>query len=159
MQLFTRVLAAAIAAAPFFAQAAPLSLRQSDDKIPGKYIIRLKPDTDVASIAAHHNKVRNIHARNLARRNGGEGTLGKEREYSFGGFKGYAGSFDAATVEELRALDEVLDVEEDFMMYTVQSNLKATVQINWNATKLDITTTSSQLITRKPANLFTHAQD
>ena len=148
MQLFTRLLAAAVAAAPFFAQAAPLSLRQSDDKIPGKYIIRLKPDTDVSTIAAHHNKVRNIHKRNLARRNDGEESRGKEREYSFGSFKGYAGSFDATTVEELKALPEVLTVEEDFMMHTLQVN----------ATKPDNSTTSSQLITRKPANFSTYAQ-
>jgi hypothetical protein len=30
-----------------------------------------------------------------------------EREYGFGNFKGYAGSFDDATIEELKALPEV----------------------------------------------------
>jgi len=148
MHFFTPLLAAALAAAPLFAQAVPLSLRQSNDKIPGKYIIRLKPDTDVAAIAAHHNKVRDIHARNLGRRYNGQGRAGKEREYSFGGFKGYAGSFDAATVEELKALPEVVTVEEDFIMYTVQVN----------STVPDNSTTSAPLITRKQIAPTTRAR-
>ncbi|EAT79537.2 hypothetical protein SNOG_13210 [Parastagonospora nodorum SN15] len=96
-----------------------LNLTPPKEVIPGKYIIQLKPDTDVASIAAHHNKVRSIYARNLARR-GEDGTSGSpvEREFGFGDFKAYAGSFDEATIEELKAMPEVLDVEQDFIMRT-----------------------------------------
>lgn len=122
MQFFTRLLTAAIAAAPFFVQAVPLAPRQSDGKIPGKYIIRLKPNADVATIASHHNKVREIHARNLARRSTAEERAGKEHEYNFGGFKGYAGSFDPATIAEVEAMDEVLTVEQDYIMYLMQSD-------------------------------------
>lgn len=111
MQFFTRITALAAAAAPFLAQAAPVVAPRANDLIPGKYIIQLKPDTDVASIAAHHNKVRSIHARNLARRgNDGPGGAPVEREYGFGDFKGYAGSFDEATIEELKTLPEVIQV-------------------------------------------------
>ncbi|KAH9876450.1 hypothetical protein J1614_003581 [Plenodomus biglobosus] len=118
MQFFTRLLAATATAVPFLAQAAPVAPRAADELIPGKYIVQLKPETDIASIAAHHNTVRAIHARNLARRADGEESAGVEREYEFGDFKGYAGAFDADTVEELKALPEVLLVEQDFMMYT-----------------------------------------
>lgn len=114
MQFFTRFVALAAAAAPFVAQAAPLASRSTDEVIEGKYIIQLKPDADIATIAAHHNKVREIHARNLARRDDGEVSTGVEREYDFGSFKGYAGSFDAATIEELKALDEVSTVMFQF---------------------------------------------
>lgn len=108
MQFFTRFLALAATAAPFLAQAAPLSPRSTDSLIAGKWIIQLKPDTDIASVTAHHEKVRAIHARNLARRdNDAEVSTGIEREYDFGNFKGYAGSFDEATIEELKALPEV----------------------------------------------------
>ncbi|KAL6710311.1 hypothetical protein ACN47E_009257 [Coniothyrium glycines] len=141
MQFITRVLAAAAAAAPFLAQAAPLSTRQSDDIIPGKYIIRLKPDADIATIASHHIKVREIHARNLARRYTEEESGGKEREYSFGGFKGYAGSFDAATITELEAMDEVMIVEPDYIMYTAQVN----------STVPDNTNISASLVTQENA--------
>ncbi|KAH7066654.1 subtilisin-like protease-like protein [Paraphoma chrysanthemicola] len=118
MQFFTRFLAAAATAAPFLAQAAPVAPRAEDDFVPGKYIIQLKPDADIASIAAHHNTVREIHARNLARRNDGDESAGIEQEYDFGDFKGYAGSFDDATIDELKALPEVLFVEPDYIMYT-----------------------------------------
>jgi hypothetical protein len=111
MQFFTRIAALAVAAAPFLANAAPVASRAADDLIPGKYIIQLKPETDIASIAAHHNKVRSIHARNLARRDDGDSSAGLEREYQIGDFKGYAGSFDDATIEELKALPEVSRIQ------------------------------------------------
>ena len=108
MQFFTRLTAVVAAAAPFLASAAPVSAPPANEVIPGKYIVQLKPDTDIASIAAHHNKVRSIHARNLARR-GDASPSGSpvEREYGFGDFKAYSGSFDDATIEELKALPEV----------------------------------------------------
>jgi oryzin len=106
MQFFTHILTLAAAAAPFIANAAPLASRAADEFIPGKYIIQLKPDTDVASIAVHHNRVRSIHARNLARRDGAV-TGGMEREFQIGDFKAYAGSFDETTIEELKAMPEV----------------------------------------------------
>jgi len=110
MQFFTRIVALAAAAAPFLAHAAPVEAPRANEVIPGKYIVQLKPDTDVASIAAHHNKVRSIHARNLARR-GNDGPSGSpvEREFGFGDFKAYAGSFDDATLEELKTLPEVIE--------------------------------------------------
>jgi oryzin len=108
MQFFTRILGLAVTAAPFIANAAPLASRAADDLLPGKYIIQLKPDIDIASIAAHHNRVRSIHARNLARRDGNAAVSGgMEREFQIGDFKAYAGSFDDITIEELKALPEV----------------------------------------------------
>ncbi|KAG9199918.1 hypothetical protein G6514_007818 [Epicoccum nigrum] len=93
---------------------------EGDGLIPGKYIVQLKPETDIASIAVHHNVVREIHARNLAKRDiaAAEEEAGVEREYGFGDFKGYAGAFDAATVEELKSLPEVLNVVQDYIMTT-----------------------------------------
>lgn len=110
MQLFTRIAALAAAAAPFLIQAAPVAAPPPNEVIPGKYIVQLKPDTDVASVAAHHNKVRSIHARNVARR-GDDGSDGSpvEHEYAFGDFKAYSGSFDEATVQELKSLPEVIE--------------------------------------------------
>ncbi|KAG9184938.1 oryzin [Alternaria panax] len=127
MQFFTRITALAAAAAPFLANAAPVEAPRANEAIPGKFIIQLKPDTDLASIVAHHNKVRSIHARNLARR-GDDSASGTpvEHEYGFGNFKGYAGSFDDATIELLKALPEVLTIEPDFVMriseYVTQAN-------------------------------------
>jgi oryzin len=78
--------------------------------VPGRYIITLDPATDAASITLHHNRVREIHSRNLARRDvNNEEDLGEgvDKTYELGDFKGYAGSFDAGTIGELIALPEV----------------------------------------------------
>lgn len=106
MQSITRWAALVAAAVPFFAQAAPIN---PSELVPGKWIIQLKPDVDVATIAAHHNKVREIHARNVLRRRGlsSAESVGVEHEYGFGNFHGYSGGFDAATIEELKGLPEV----------------------------------------------------
>jgi hypothetical protein len=110
MQFLTRLTAVAVAALPFVAQTAPITSSKFA-AIPGKYIVQLRPDVDVASIAAHHAQVRSIHARNvntLTRRDLAEAeSIGLEHEYGFGEFHGYSGGFDAATVEELKALPEV----------------------------------------------------
>lgn len=106
MQFFTRVVALAAAVMPF-AAAAPLAQRNAN-AVPGKWIITLKPEADLAAIESHHNKVREIHARNIARRSvADEEKGGVEHEYGFGDFKGYSGSFDPATIEELKNLPEV----------------------------------------------------
>jgi oryzin len=120
MQLFTRFFAIAAAATPFIAQAAPFASRPANEVVPGKWIIQLRPDSDAASIGAHYSRVRDIRARNLARRTYGYGPLasGVERDLCIGNFKAYAGSFDDRTIEELRAMPEVLVVEQDYIMTT-----------------------------------------
>jgi hypothetical protein len=116
MHFLTCVIAIAAAATQSFANAAPLVPRGSSELVSGKYIIQLRPDTDVASIAAHHSKVRSIQARNLARRSS-DGLVGRgmEREFQIGDFKAYAGTFDKKTVDELKALPEVNAEEEPGM--------------------------------------------
>ncbi|KAF1993915.1 subtilisin-like protein [Amniculicola lignicola CBS 123094] len=120
MQAFTRLLALAAAALPFLATAAPVFTAPADEIVPGKYIVQLRPDVDISTIATHILNVREIHARNIARREvSEEETGGIEHEYSFGDFHGYSGSFDAATIAELEALDEVLVIEPDTIMTTL----------------------------------------
>ncbi|KAJ4299049.1 hypothetical protein N0V90_004293 [Kalmusia sp. IMI 367209] len=109
MSSFFGLLALAAAAIPFLTQAAPVSTPVAGQVVSGKWIITLQPNADVATIASHISKVREIHARNIGHRSVAEDELGGvERQYGFGSFKGYAGSFDEATIEELRNLPEVL---------------------------------------------------
>jgi oryzin len=132
MQFFTRVVAIAIVATPFFANAAPVSAREAADEIiPGKYIVQLKPEADVSSVVSHLNVVREIHARNLAKREVAvaEEKAGIEREFGFGDFKGYSGAFDAATVEELKALPEVRGIQP------VQTHLTDAHDRSWRSLK------------------------
>lgn len=118
MQLFTRVLALAAAAAPLFVSAAPLTTSQSE----GRYIVQLKPGTDAALLAAHHTRVRGIQARNLDRRQDEGATESVERKFDFGEFKGYCGSFDVATVEALRNLPEVNSHRENCKLWILTTS-------------------------------------
>ena len=117
MQFFNRLTAVA-AAVLTLAFAAPVP--SESELVPGKYIVQLKPNVDVATIAAHHEKVRKIHAENVAKRDVFEGeSAGIEQDFGFGDFHGYAGGFDENTVEELKKMPEVLNVEQDTIMTTL----------------------------------------
>jgi oryzin len=113
MQLFARIFALAVAVVPFLAQAAPIATRSPEDVLAGQYIVQLMPDADIASITAHHKKVRSIR-----RRDDLNVSVSIDQEYNFGDFKGYSGLFDPAVIAELEAMPEVLLVEKDYMMYT-----------------------------------------
>ncbi|KAF2117118.1 subtilisin-like protease-like protein [Lophiotrema nucula] len=119
MQFFTR-LAALAAALPFFAIGAPI-VQSAAELVPGKWIVRLSPDLDAAHIAVHHAKLRQIHEKNVKKRDGTDvEATGIENVYNFGSFKGYSGGFDAATIEALRFMPEVVEVEQDTVMTTLE---------------------------------------
>lgn len=89
-------------------QAAPVSAAVAGQVIPGRWVVTLKANTGGATVASHMVQVREIHTRNARRRSlAPQESGGIERQYSIGDFKGYAGSFDTATIEELRSLPEV----------------------------------------------------
>ncbi|KAF1911077.1 oryzin precursor [Ampelomyces quisqualis] len=113
MQFFTCINALAAAAVLLLANVAPVASRTTDNAIAGEYIIQLKPDT-TASIDAHYDKVRSIHARNLDCRNSCNFSAGIQHKYQFNNFQAYAGSFDYATIKEIEALPEVLFVEPNY---------------------------------------------
>jgi oryzin len=107
MQVLLQLLAFA-ATVPVLARAARLSAALAEHVVPGKWIVMLRPDADGATMASHLERVREIHKRDVGRRGGVEHESGGiERQYGFRGFKGYAGSFGAAAVEELRRMPEV----------------------------------------------------
>jgi oryzin len=72
--------------------------------LPGKYIVRLKPDVE-SHLQAHTEWVSEIHSHNLARRGGD--SVGIEKTYHFASFEGYAGSFDDETLEAIKANPDV----------------------------------------------------
>ena len=104
--------------------AAPIALPKDAAAAPSatKYIVTLKSTTNED---AHVSWVKDLHARNLARR-GGQGPSGVDKKYQINGFKAYSGEFDAATLAEIKANDDVEDIEEDQTWYisalTTQSN-------------------------------------
>lgn len=66
----------------------------------GKYIITLKEGTSAATAESHIQWVNGVHERSLGRRD--LDLAGLEKTYEIGSFSGYAGNFDAATIEQIR---------------------------------------------------------
>jgi hypothetical protein len=94
----TAAFVAAVLAAPLARDAKAGSI------IPNSYIITLKPDVDQSGVASHLTWVNEVHKRSLGRR----GFSGVEHTYEGAtSFKGYAGTFDEATIEEIRNSPEV----------------------------------------------------
>lgn len=103
MTMLSQVLSLGLLAA----SAAAAALPAASNSIPGKFIVRLKPDVE-SHLEAHTEWVSHIHARNLARRGSSDTeTVGIEKTYSFADFEGYAGSFDEETLEAIKANPDV----------------------------------------------------
>lgn len=87
------------------APAAPLA--EPGAIIPGSYIITLKPEIDAVKARIHLKWVKDVHKRSLTKRE----ELGVEKTYdSKSGFQGYAGTFDSATIKEIKKSREVKNV-------------------------------------------------
>lgn len=100
-----------LAAVP--ALAAPNGIARSADPtgpefIEGRYIIQLKPGTSPEAVTTHHNAVRSF----LRRRDGSAGSVHKTFQIG-DNFNAYSGSFDNATLDAIKGLDEVLTVEQN----------------------------------------------
>lgn len=109
-----RRLALALGAAllPAAALAAPTAPRDTPDAAPGKYIVTLKQDANVDT-AEHLTWVQDIHRRSLSKRD----TAGVEKTYNISTWSAYAGEFDDATLEEIKANPDVAEVIPDYYQY------------------------------------------
>ncbi|EGX91264.1 alkaline serine protease Alp1 [Cordyceps militaris CM01] len=91
----------------------------------GKYIVTLKDGATASKVESHLQWVNDVHARSVGRRD--LNLNGVEKTYGIGSFNGYAGNFDAATIEEIKNSPEVAAVELDqkWTLYalTTQSNV------------------------------------
>ncbi|KAF2156381.1 alkaline serine protease Alp1 [Myriangium duriaei CBS 260.36] len=75
-----------------------------------KYIITLKPDADMHQ---HIRLVQDMHTKSLFRRENNQVFDGVSHQYNISSFRGYAGHFDRAVVEQLKTHDDVAHVEAD----------------------------------------------
>jgi hypothetical protein len=88
--------------------AAPTSSSGVDSTIPGSYIITLKQDIIPPVVKAHMKWVGKVHQRSLEKRDGDNGV---EKTYETeAGFRGYSGTFDPATIKQIKNSPEVRDI-------------------------------------------------
>lgn len=87
-----------------FASAAPTPVNaRASEPIPNKFIVTLKEGIASTDRESHLAWVSDVHAQSLGRRQ----LAGVEKTYNISTFQGYAGSFDEATIEEIKASPEV----------------------------------------------------
>ncbi|KAL4808300.1 alkaline protease 1 [Aspergillus unguis] len=98
---------------------APIIEARRTEKLPGKYIVTFKSGLQAEEIDAHTTWASNVHKRNLERRGLTERDQysGIEKNYKINKFAAYSGSFDDATIEEIRNNADVANVEEDQVWY------------------------------------------
>lgn len=98
-----RQLATTLTALLPLASAVPTQKQQKREVIPGKYIITLKDSASSADVESHLGWVQSVHARSLTKRQ----TAGVEKTYNIDTWNAYAGEFDDATIEEIKASADV----------------------------------------------------
>lgn len=81
-----------------FAVAGPIQQREEGPNVEGKYIVILKDSVSAEGAESHLSWVSDVHKRSLGRRD----LTGIENTYDMPGFRGYAGQFDEATLEEIK---------------------------------------------------------
>lgn len=81
-----------------WATAFPVIDKRGANVIPNNYIVTLKPGVPLSEVDAHLDWVREIQSRSVSRRD----ITGVDKVYSIEDFKAYAGSFDPATIEQIR---------------------------------------------------------
>ncbi|KAK1760368.1 subtilisin [Echria macrotheca] len=89
--------------------------RRAGLTVPNNYIVTLKPGISPPDLTAHLNRIRSVHARSSRQR---RDTAGIEKVYTISSdFTAYAGSFDAATLNQILASDDVEAVEPDMIWH------------------------------------------
>lgn len=91
------------------------ALAATGDIIEGAYIVMLKPETPEPEFEAHCSWAAGIQSPGVAKGSGNgefpEGVL--KHTYLFGTMKGYVGTFDNKTIEEIATRPEVNYIEPD----------------------------------------------
>ncbi|KAK2754357.1 Secreted subtilisin-like serine protease sub5 [Arachnomyces sp. PD_36] len=116
MRTFGTLVSLSLAALPL-AQAAPIhTVADTENVIPGSYIVVMKDDLTTETFDNHRNWVSNYNARgSMASRVRG-GNHGVQHTYDFGALKGYAGIFDDDTINSIANTPDVAYIEPDRIM-------------------------------------------
>ncbi|KAA8911644.1 uncleaved alkaline protease [Sphaerosporella brunnea] len=133
------LLAAAAAILPF-TNALPMhstssnaASTQAGSIVPDHYIVVLKPNVTNQQFEEHQVWATSRHNRRLARRDDNNLT-GIKNKYHFGQFTAYSGAFDASTIDEIKARDEVAHVEEDKIV--VAQGIVAQQDATWGIARI-----------------------
>ncbi|KAK4497322.1 hypothetical protein PRZ48_011772 [Zasmidium cellare] len=103
-----------LALAALQANAHPLAERQTTD---GAYIVTLKKELTTEASEGHVSWATTLSSNSLRRRQE-NGTSSDFKSYKIPGFNAYSGYFDASSISEIEASEDVANVEPDVLVYT-----------------------------------------
>ncbi|KAK7734734.1 proteinase B [Cytospora paraplurivora] len=118
--------------------AAPILSSSSAEALPNRYIIKFKKHVTESQTSDHHQWLNSVHtanqeSRELELRKRGQFPLvddvfeGLKHTYKIGGgFLGYAGHFDDATIEAIRQHPDIEVIEQDTIVHTMKYNTEET---------------------------------
>ncbi|KAL7272639.1 hypothetical protein RUND412_004540 [Rhizina undulata] len=141
MQLQNLILAALVVL-PFGALGSPIPQGSTVGAVvPNAYIVVLNENISESDFSAHRLWAADLHASSLARI-GDTGTTGLKHTYSLGSLKGYSGTFDKATIDEIATRTEVAYVEPDTVV-TAQAFVTQTSVPSWGLARISHSTTGT----------------
>ncbi|WYZ36526.1 hypothetical protein EsH8_II_000032 [Colletotrichum jinshuiense] len=89
-------------------------LDSTQNALPNRFIVSLKPGLSETTVEGHLNWVRDVHQRRSVTR---RDIAGVEKTFNIGTFHAYAGSFDQETLTEIKSNEAVELVEPDTPIY------------------------------------------
>lgn len=116
MQFLTNLALAALAILPVFGS--PVPATPKGEYIPDSWIVILNEGISQSAFQAHQTWASNAYAASLSKRGLEARSNTFDYTYNTGTMKGYAGTFDKATIEEIASRPEVAYVEANGVMKT-----------------------------------------
>lgn len=113
MQFLTNLALAALAILPAFGSPVPVS-----GTIPDSWIVVLNEGISQSAFQSHQSWASNAHSESMRKRGLEARSETFDYTYNTGSLKGYAGTFDKATIEKIAARPEVAYVEANAVMTT-----------------------------------------
>lgn len=127
MQFLTNLALAALAILPAFGSPVPTAPK-AGDIVPDSYIVVLNEGVSQSAFQAHQNWASSVYTASLRKRGLEAPAETFQYTYNFGTLKGYAGTFDKATIDEISSRAEVAYVEANAVV-TTQTIVSSTPQI------------------------------
>lgn len=117
MQFLTNIALAALAILPAFGSPVPATPK-AGDIIPDSYIVVLNEGVSNAAFQSHQSWASGVSTASLRKRGLEVRAETFDYTYNFGTLKGYAGTFDKETIEEIASRAEVAYVEPNAVVTT-----------------------------------------
>lgn len=135
MQFFSNLALVALAILPLGALSAVVPAHaKAGDAIPDSYIVVLKDSISKEAFSTHQAWAKDLHSAAARKRDTAAKLSGFEHSYNFGKLRGYSGSFDKQTIQEIASRTDVAFVEPDKVVTAAALTTQASV--TWGLSRI-----------------------